>query len=63
MAKKKEENYLIISPSEIVSLFFRGKSINSLTKYVSNNEGIKRFEARQKVEKSIFDYYLKNGLE
>lgn len=54
-SKKQKEPAEILADHEILTLFFSGFSIDRLTRKVAQSEQLKLREAREKVERTIFE--------
>lgn len=59
MKKSIERNFTPVQEEEIISMFYKGVSIKSLTDYVGAKELSKTKEARYKVEATIYNHYIK----
>ena len=52
----------MIGDKEIIAYYYGGLFIKTIINMISVNEGLKKSEAKSKVEKALYNDYMKNVL-
>ena len=54
---------MVYQDKQIINMFFSGSNVDQIANKIKENQKITKKEAKEQVQRVLYNYYMKSGME